>query len=77
MVSLTGGKKFSKLDLSSAYQQMPLQEGSRKYTTINKCHMLFRQHPGNRCLRSGTLAQPQGSACEDETEWQSFEADQM
>ena len=35
MVSLTGGKTFSKLDLSSAYQQMPLQEGSRKYTTIN------------------------------------------
>ena len=35
IVSLIGVKKFSKLDLSSANQQMPLQEGSRKYTTIN------------------------------------------
>ena len=35
MVSLTEGKKSSKLNLSSAYQQMPLEEGSRKYTTIN------------------------------------------
>ena len=35
MTSLTGGKKFSKLDLSAAYQQMPLDEESRKFVTIN------------------------------------------
>lgn len=35
MVSLTGGKKFTKLDLSSAYQQMPPTEESKKFLTIN------------------------------------------
>ena len=35
MFSLTGGLKFSKLNLSSAYQQMPLDEDSREYVTIN------------------------------------------
>ena len=33
--SLTGGKKFSKLDLSHAYQQVLLEPESRKYVTIN------------------------------------------
>ena len=32
---MTGGKKFSKLDLSAAYQQMALDEESRKFVTIN------------------------------------------
>ena len=32
---LSGGQKFTKLDLSSAFLQVPLEEDSRKYTTIN------------------------------------------
>ena len=32
---MTGGQTFSKLDLSSAYLQLPLEEESQKYTTIN------------------------------------------
>ena len=35
MASLTGGKQFTKLDLTSAYQQMLLDEESSKYVTIN------------------------------------------
>ena len=34
-VSLSGGKTFSKLDLAHAYQQVPIDDNSRKYTTIN------------------------------------------
>lgn len=33
--SLSGGQKFSKLDLNHAYQQMVLDSDSRKYVTIN------------------------------------------
>ena len=33
--SLSGGKLFSKVDLASAYQQIPLDEQSKEYTTIN------------------------------------------
>ena len=33
--SLAGGKSFSKLDLAHAYQQLQLDEDSRKYVTIN------------------------------------------
>ena len=33
--SLAGGKKFTKLDLSHAYQQVLLEPESRKYVTIN------------------------------------------
>ena len=33
--SLSGGKLFSKLDLAHAYQQVPLDEDSKKYTTVN------------------------------------------
>ena len=33
--SLSGGKTFSKLDLAHAYQQVPLDDDSRKYTTMN------------------------------------------
>ena len=42
MSSLTGGLKFSKLDLSSAYQQMLLDEDSREYVTINTHRGLYR-----------------------------------
>ena len=33
--SLCGGKLFSKMDLASAYLQIPLEEESKEYTTIN------------------------------------------
>jgi len=33
--SLSGGKLFSKMDLASAYLQIPLDEQSKEYTTIN------------------------------------------
>ena len=39
--SLTGGKKFSKLDLAHAYQQIPQDEESRKLV-INTSKRLFR-----------------------------------
>ena len=40
--SLTGGKKFSKLDLSHAYQQVLLEPESRKYVTINTHRGLYQ-----------------------------------
>ena len=40
--SLTGGKKFSKLDLSHAYQQVLLEPESRKYVTVNTHHGLYQ-----------------------------------
>ena len=39
---LNGGQSFSKLDLSSAYQQVLLDEESRQYVTINTHLGLFR-----------------------------------
>ena len=33
--ALFGGKIFAKLDLSHAYLQVPLDDSSKKYTTIN------------------------------------------
>ena len=39
---LTGGQKFTKLDLSSAYQQSTLDEESSKLVTINTHKGLFR-----------------------------------
>ena len=38
----TGGKLFSKIDLSQAYQQVPLDEESKKYVGINTLRGLFR-----------------------------------
>ena len=40
--SLGGGKVFSKIDLSQAYQQVPLEENSRKVVVINTHKGLFR-----------------------------------
>ena len=39
---LAGGQKFSKLDLSQAYQQMLLNPDDRKYTTVNTHLGLFQ-----------------------------------
>ena len=42
--ALSGGEKFSKLDLSHAYTQCMLDESSRDLTTINTHKGLFRYH---------------------------------
>ncbi|XP_014675604.1 PREDICTED: uncharacterized protein LOC106815629 [Priapulus caudatus] len=39
---LSGGQKFTKLDLRQAYFQIELDEGSKKYVTINTAKGLFR-----------------------------------
>ena len=39
---LAGGKTFTKLDLSQAYQQLPLDKESKKYVVINIQKGLFR-----------------------------------
>ena len=39
---LSRGKHFSKLDLSQAYQQLPLEEDSKKYVVVNTHWGLFR-----------------------------------
>jgi len=39
---LAGGEKFSKLDLSQAYQQMVLDPADRKFSTINTHLGLFQ-----------------------------------
>ena len=40
--TLNGGEKFSKFDMSSAYQQVQLDESSREYLMINSHLGLFR-----------------------------------
>ena len=40
--SLEGGKTFSKLDLARAYQQIPLDNDSKKFTTINTAKGLYQ-----------------------------------
>jgi hypothetical protein len=40
--TLAGGKKFSKLDLSQAYQQLPLDDDSMRYVTVNTHRGLYR-----------------------------------
>ena len=40
--AVQGGKFFSKLDLSQAYQQLPLDPDSKKFTTINTHKGLFQ-----------------------------------
>ena len=39
--ALTGGHKFTVLDLSQAYQQLKLHEDSKKYVTINTHQGLY------------------------------------
>ena len=40
--TLAGGKVFSKIDLSQAYQQLPLADEFKKYVVINTHKGLFR-----------------------------------
>ncbi len=40
-VALSGGKQFSKLDMSHAYQKILLDEESKKYVTVNTHQGLF------------------------------------
>ncbi|EEC16206.1 hypothetical protein IscW_ISCW011925 [Ixodes scapularis] len=40
--ALSGGQKFSKLDLRDAYQQLVLQDAARKYVTISTTMGLFQ-----------------------------------
>ena len=40
--ALTGGRRFTKLDLSQAYLQMELEESSRAFTTINTHQGLYQ-----------------------------------
>ena len=42
LASLSGGQSFSKLDLAHAYLQIPLEEQSKRYTTINTHRGLFQ-----------------------------------
>ena len=42
LATLAGGEKYSKLDLSQAYQQMELDNFSREYLTINTQKGLYR-----------------------------------
>jgi len=42
LATLAGGKKFTKLDLSSAYQQLVLETESRNYVTVNTHLGLYR-----------------------------------
>ena len=41
-ITLNGGKQFTKLDMSQAYQQLLLSEESKQFTTINTHKGLFR-----------------------------------
>ena len=52
--TLSEGKSFTKLDLAEAYQQIPLEETSKQYVTINTHKGLYRY---NR-LPSGVSTAP-------------------
>lgn len=52
--TLTGGKKFTKLDLSQAYQQLHLEEKSRKLVTVTTHRGLFWY----TCLPFGVASAP-------------------
>ena len=42
LATLGGGEKFTKLDMSQAYQQLQLDDESKQYTTINTHKGLFQ-----------------------------------
>ena len=60
MISISGGKRFTKLDLTAAYQQMPLNEVSRKYVTVNTHLGLYRYKRYHLVLPVGISA---GDGC--------------
>ena len=43
--TLSKGKSFTKVDLSQAYQQLPLEEESKEFVIINTTKGLFRYNP--------------------------------
>ena len=52
--TLINGKRFSKLNLSQAYQQMLLEETSAQYLTVNTYQGLYQQ----TCLSFGVASAP-------------------
>ena len=54
LATLGGGEKFTKLEMSQAYQQLQLDDESKRYTTINTHKGLFQY---NR-LPYGILSAP-------------------
>ena len=54
-VTLSGGEKYTKLDLSRAYQQIQLDEDSREFVTINTHKGLYRPTRARRQFFSQKL----------------------
>ena len=52
--TLAGGQKFTMLDLSQAYQQLPLDKQSKVYVTVNTHRGLYRY----TCLPFGISSAP-------------------
>ena len=52
--NLSGGRTFTKIDLSQAYQQIPLEEESQKYVVMNTHKDLFKY----TCLPFGFSSAP-------------------
>ena len=55
LAKLAGGKQFSKLDLSQAYQQVPLEESSQQYVVVNTHKGLFAYRIAVNTCRYGEL----------------------
>jgi hypothetical protein len=66
---LAGRKFFTKLDMSSAYLQLPLDDESKKYTTINTHKGLFQYN----CLPFGVTSLPAIFQCTMDTLLQGIE----
>ena len=54
LATLTGGQKFTKLDLSQVYQQVCLAEQAKQYVIVNTHKGLFRY----TCLPYGVASAP-------------------
>ena len=61
--NLSGGKFFSKLDMANAYLQLPLDEGSKPFVTVNMQRGLFQYN----WLPFGVLSAPAIFQCYTET----------
>ena len=66
-VTLAGGKTFTKLDMSHAYQQLELDVPSHAFTTIN----IHRGLPQYTRLSFGISASTGSFQRTNENEWQS------